>query len=135
MPTEWKEAQFSVPYGHLAAKLWGDQSLARTNVLALHGWRNNAGTFDTLVPLLSSDGTCIECMLALLHTPALFWEGLLVQIVEAGRASRKDMHFGDGIRQTAVVADKMGNAGRATRMLGVQHALTAFRHALAACAR
>uniref|UniRef100_A0A131Y9H5 Putative cytoplasmic membrane-bounded vesicle n=1 Tax=Ixodes ricinus TaxID=34613 RepID=A0A131Y9H5_IXORI len=55
MPTEWKEAQFSVPYGHLAAKLWGDQSLARTNVLALHGWRNNAGTFDTLVPLLSSD--------------------------------------------------------------------------------
>ncbi|CAN7985298.1 unnamed protein product [Ixodes hexagonus] len=55
MPTEWREAQFPVPYGNLAAKLWGDPFVANTNVLALHGWRNNAGTFDTLIPLLSTD--------------------------------------------------------------------------------
>ncbi|XP_077519389.1 serine hydrolase-like protein [Amblyomma americanum] len=55
MPTECKESQFTVPYGSLAAKLWGDAARATTRILALHGWRNNAGTFDTLIPLLAPE--------------------------------------------------------------------------------
>ncbi|XP_075545519.1 serine hydrolase-like protein isoform X2 [Dermacentor variabilis] len=55
MPTECTETKFTIPYGSLAAKQWGDQARATTRVLALHGWRNNAGTFDTLIPLLAPE--------------------------------------------------------------------------------
>ncbi|XP_064480477.1 serine hydrolase-like protein isoform X2 [Ornithodoros turicata] len=55
MPSESQEFNIPVPYGHLAAKAWGDPASASNNVLALHGWRNNAGTFDNLAPLLSED--------------------------------------------------------------------------------
>lgn len=55
MPAYSTEAEFAVPYGSLAAKLWGDPAKASVRVLALHGWRNNAATFDTLIPLLSSE--------------------------------------------------------------------------------
>lgn len=55
MPAYSTEAEYTVPYGSLAAKLWGDPAKASVRVLALHGWRNNAGTFDTLIPLLSSE--------------------------------------------------------------------------------
>lgn len=55
MPTECTETKFTIPYGSLAAKAWGDQARATTRVLALHGWRNNGGTFDTLIPLLAPE--------------------------------------------------------------------------------
>ncbi|KAH7955140.1 hypothetical protein HPB49_024768 [Dermacentor silvarum] len=55
MPTECTETKFTIPYGSLAAKSWGDQARATTRVLALHGWRNNGGTFDTLIPLLAPE--------------------------------------------------------------------------------
>lgn len=55
MPDGWNEVAIPIPYGHLAAKAWGEPSSAHRNVLALHGWRNNAGTFDTLAPLLAQD--------------------------------------------------------------------------------
>lgn len=53
--SHWKEPQelhIPVSYGHIAAKVWGDKHLEP--VLALHGWQDNAGTFDRLIPLLSS---------------------------------------------------------------------------------
>jgi len=45
-----KEIRIPVPWGHVAGKAWGDPSNQR--VLAVHGWMDNAGTFDLLIPLL-----------------------------------------------------------------------------------
>ncbi|XP_064405880.1 serine hydrolase-like protein isoform X2 [Halichondria panicea] len=47
------EIQLTVPWGHISGKSWGNP--AGKHVLALHGWLDNAGSFDTLIPLLSSD--------------------------------------------------------------------------------
>ncbi|XP_066292631.1 serine hydrolase-like protein [Branchiostoma lanceolatum] len=48
-----QELQFPVPWGNIAGKAWGDP-LGRP-VLGLHGYLDNANTFDTLAPLLPKD--------------------------------------------------------------------------------
>jgi len=45
-----REITIELPHIKLAAKVWGDASLAP--LLALHGWLDNAGSFDRLAPLL-----------------------------------------------------------------------------------
>lgn len=47
----WEEVQIPVPWGFVAGKWWGPRN--KQPVLALHGWQDNAGTFDKLCPLLS----------------------------------------------------------------------------------
>lgn len=47
---QWEEITIDVPWGHIAGKWYGDRT--KQPVLALHGWQDNAGTFDRLIPLL-----------------------------------------------------------------------------------
>lgn len=47
---QWEEITIDVPWGHVAGKWYGERD--KQPVLAFHGWQDNAGTFDRLVPLL-----------------------------------------------------------------------------------
>lgn len=42
--------KIELPFGKLAAKWWGPSDVQP--ILCLHGWQDNAGTFDRLIPLL-----------------------------------------------------------------------------------
>lgn len=48
-----EEVEIPVPWGIVAGKWWG--SRVKQPILALHGWQDNAGTFDRLCPLLPAD--------------------------------------------------------------------------------
>ncbi|XP_066254111.1 serine hydrolase-like protein [Euwallacea similis] len=47
---EFQEIDIEVPWGKIAAKLWGNQN--DQPVLTVHGLMDNAGSFDSLIPLL-----------------------------------------------------------------------------------
>lgn len=44
------ELEFEVPYGKLAAKTWHEETDECKRVLALHGWMDNSGSFDNIMP-------------------------------------------------------------------------------------
>jgi len=46
-----KECQFKTPYGYVAGLEWG-KSDAPNKIFCLHGWLDNAGSFERLIPFL-----------------------------------------------------------------------------------
>lgn len=48
-----KEIQIPLKFGHIAGKLWGNSN--ERPILALHGWQDNAGTWDPLIPMILKD--------------------------------------------------------------------------------
>lgn len=46
-----EEITIPVPWGHIAGKFWGSKD--NVPILAMHGWLDNAGTFDHLLPLIT----------------------------------------------------------------------------------
>ena len=57
------ELEFEVPYGKLAAKSWHEETDECKRVLALHGWMDNSGSFDKLMPLIKhEDGLYIVAL-------------------------------------------------------------------------
>ncbi|XP_055598621.1 probable serine hydrolase [Uranotaenia lowii] len=48
-----EEIEIPVPWGIVAGKWWGPRN--KQPVLAIHGWQDNAGTFDRLCPLLPDE--------------------------------------------------------------------------------
>lgn len=46
-----KEIKFKTPYGHIACLEWGQQD-APNKILCAHGWLDNAGSFERLVPFI-----------------------------------------------------------------------------------
>lgn len=44
------ELEFEVPYGKLAAKTWHEETEESKRILVLHGWMDNAGSFDNVMP-------------------------------------------------------------------------------------
>ncbi|XP_017485125.1 PREDICTED: serine hydrolase-like protein isoform X2 [Rhagoletis zephyria] len=49
-PREFEDIRIKVPWGHIAGRWYGDRNLRP--ILAIHGWLDNLGTWDTLIPLL-----------------------------------------------------------------------------------
>ncbi|XP_049823923.1 probable serine hydrolase [Aethina tumida] len=46
-----QEITMPVPWGHIAGKWWGP--IDKRPVLAIHGWQDNAGSYNRLIPLLN----------------------------------------------------------------------------------
>ena len=47
---QFEDVSIDVPWGHIAARWYGNRKVRP--ILALHGWQDNLGTWDRLIPLL-----------------------------------------------------------------------------------
>ncbi|XP_012176064.1 probable serine hydrolase isoform X2 [Bombus terrestris] len=79
-----EEIQIPVPWGIISGKWWGP--IDQQPIVALHGWQDNAGTFDKLIPLLPSNVAILAIDLPghglSSHLPIgqfyyIFWDGLI----------------------------------------------------------
>lgn len=80
----WEEIEIPVPWGIVAGKWWGARNVQP--ILALHGWQDNAGSFDRLCPLLVPHNISILCIDLPGHGKSshyptgmhyyLFWDGI-----------------------------------------------------------
>ncbi|KAF7689502.1 hypothetical protein HF521_012855 [Silurus meridionalis] len=51
------EFRMPVPWGEMRGRVWGPDH--GRPVLCLHGWSDNSGSFNTLIPLLPADWRCV----------------------------------------------------------------------------
>ncbi|KAK3511140.1 hypothetical protein QTP70_032093 [Hemibagrus guttatus] len=54
---EMTEFRMPVPWGEMRGRVWGPEH--GRPVLCLHGWSDNSGSFNTLIPLLPADWRCV----------------------------------------------------------------------------
>ncbi|KAI5716940.1 hypothetical protein M8J76_014924 [Diaphorina citri] len=54
-----EEVKIPVPWGYVCGKLWGSKE--NQPILAIHGWLDNAGTFDHLLPFIT-DRVSVLCI-------------------------------------------------------------------------
>ncbi|KAF9805324.1 hypothetical protein SFRURICE_007567 [Spodoptera frugiperda] len=80
-----EEIEIPVPWGHVAGRWWGPRD--KQPVIAIHGWQDNAGTWDNLIPLLpvTTSVLCIDLPGHGLstHYPKgmlyyIFWDGIVL---------------------------------------------------------
>ncbi|XP_050428891.1 probable serine hydrolase isoform X1 [Adelges cooleyi] len=81
----FEEIQIPVPFGYVSAKWWGPRD--KQPIIAIHGWQDNAGTFDPLIELLPKELSILCIDLPghgrSSHIPPgipyyLFWDGLTI---------------------------------------------------------
>lgn len=92
-PAAARELELNLAQGRLAARAWGDATLPP--VLALHGWLDNAASFDRLAPLLA------DC----LHIVAIDLPG---HGRSDWRAPGASYHFVDYVLDVIAAADALG---------------------------
>ncbi|KAJ8721896.1 hypothetical protein PYW08_004298 [Mythimna loreyi] len=80
-----EEIEIPVPWGHVAGRWWGPRD--KQPIIAIHGWQDNAGTWDNLIPLLpvTTSVLCIDLPGHGLstHYPTgmlyyIFWDGIVL---------------------------------------------------------
>jgi len=49
----WQEVSIPVPWGHIRGKWWGPTDIRP--ILTLHGWQDNCGTWNKLIPLINKN--------------------------------------------------------------------------------
>ncbi|XP_045773133.1 probable serine hydrolase [Maniola jurtina] len=80
-----EEIEIPVPWGHVAARWWGQRN--KQPLIAIHGWQDNAGTWDNLIPLLPANTSvlCLDLPGHGLSSPYpkgmlyyIFWDGIVL---------------------------------------------------------
>ncbi|CAH2265114.1 jg9272 [Pararge aegeria aegeria] len=80
-----EEIEIPVPWGHVSARWWGLRN--KQPLIAIHGWQDNAGTWDKLIPLLPANTSvlCIDLPGHGLSSPYptgmvyyIFWDGIVL---------------------------------------------------------
>ncbi|KAK9502102.1 hypothetical protein O3M35_012696 [Rhynocoris fuscipes] len=108
MSTTFKEIEIPVPWGTINGKWWGPQD--KRPFLFLHGWQDNSGSFDALIPLLPHDLSilCVDFPGHGLSTHYnkgqfyyIFWDGLIT-------ARRVVKYF--GWPKVSIVGHSLGGA-------------------------
>lgn len=80
-----EEVEIPVPWGHVAGRWWGPRNIQP--MIAIHGWQDNAGTWDNLIPLLPVN-TSVLCIDLPGHGHSshypkgmiyyIFWDGIVL---------------------------------------------------------
>ncbi|XP_045498300.1 probable serine hydrolase [Colias croceus] len=80
-----EEIEIPVPWGHVAGRWWGPRN--KQPLIAIHGWQDNAGTWDNLIPMLPASTSVLAIDLPghgnSSHYPTgmiyyVFWDGVVL---------------------------------------------------------
>ena len=103
-----KEVSIPVPWGHIAAKQWGNE--CGRPIIALHGYLDNAASMDGILPLLPlSEYNIVAIDLPGHGFSSHYAPGMTYRLSDAiATVRRVQKHF--GWEQTSIIAHSMGAA-------------------------